>query len=349
MKAIYFKEHGDLDKLIYSDYPTPKLKPAHALIKVRACALNRLDLWVLQGWPGLSLDLHAGHIGGSDISGEIEQVESSVEHFKVGARVALTPGFIFKGYEDEYTLKGEECLSPKYQIFGETISGGLAEYVLAPLHTLIPMPTHLSFEEAACPLLVATTAWRMLKHRAKLQKGETILVLGASGGLNSLCVLLAKDLGAFVIACSSNQQKIEKLKKLGADEVIDYQTNPEWFKEVKRITNKRGVDVVVDNIGASTFNQSLSAAARGGRIVTVGNTSGYQITLDNRQIFGKQLSILGSTMGNYRDCIDAANWAWAKPLSTLISDTIPLSRGIQAYRKLKEASHFGKIIVNPTA
>ncbi len=345
MKALFFKEHGDLSRLTYGDLPDLKAAPGQVVLKVKACALNHLDLWVLKGWPGLTLELP--HIGGSDIAGEIAELGEGVRDWKVGDRVALTPGYIPNGHADSYTTRNEDSLSPAYRIFGETIRGGLAELIQAPAHTLLRIPSELSFAQAAAPLLVATTAWRMLKHRAQLQSGETVLVVGAGGGLNSFSIWLAKDLGAKVIALTRGPAKLAKAKDFGADEVIDYREHLEWSSVVRKLTDKRGVDVVIDNVGAASYSESLRSLARGGRLVTVGNTSGHTVAFDNRLIFGKQLSILGSSMGSARDAKAAAEYAWKKPLSKLIDRELALQEGLQAYQALEKGSQFGKIVLHP--
>ena len=343
MKALHFHEHGDPSKLCYGDLPQPNAGPGSVLVKVRACALNHLDLWVLRGWPGIKLQLP--HIGGADIAGEIAALGAGVQGWKIGARVALIPGFLPSGYVDEFTKQGDDCLSPAYQIFGEHTCGGFAEFVEASATTLISVPTELTFQHAAAPLLVATTAWRMLKHRANLKAGETVLIVGAGGGLNSFSIWLAKDLGATVIALTSTAEKMARAAEFGADEVINYRDCPEWSIEVRRLTGRRGADLVVDNVGVATFQQSLLCLRRGGRLVTVGNTSGPNLRFDNRLVFGKQLSILGSTMGSEKDAREAVAYAWTKPLGKLIDQELPLSEGRRAYEILEAGNKFGKIVL----
>ncbi|MFN8390778.1 MAG: zinc-binding dehydrogenase [Bdellovibrionota bacterium] len=345
MKALYFAEHGDTSKLTYGELPDPVAKPGHVIIRVRAAAVNQLDLWVLRGWPGMKLQLP--HIGGADITGEVFALGEGISGWTIGQRVALTPGFLPEGASDEYSARGEDSLSPAYQIFGETVRGGFAQFVEAPAHTLIALPNSLSFAHAAAPLLVATTAWRMLKHRAAVKSGETVLIVGSGGGLNSFAIWLAKDLGAKVIALTSTTEKMRRASELGANHVLNYRELPDWSREVRLLTGKRGADVIVDNVGQATFPQSLSAAARGGRIVTVGNSSGYQVTFDNRLMFGKQLSLLGSTMGSAKDAADAIAYAWTKPLGKLIDRELPLMDGKQAYDLLDNGEKCGKVVLLP--
>lgn len=345
MKALFFTQHGGLEQLQYGELPTPTAGRGEVLIRARACALNRLDLWVLEGWPSLKLQLP--HIGGSDIAGEIAALGAECPGWSVGDRVALTPGFVPQGVHDEWIDRGEECLSALYQIFGETCPGGLSEYIVAPVETLIPIPAGLSYAAAAAPLLVATTAWRMLRGRANLSHTDTVLIVGAAGGVNSFAICLAKDLGARVLVIASSRPKAEFARHLGADEVIDTSETPEWSRAIRELTKKRGVDLVVDNVGQATFQQSLQVLARGGRLVTVGNTSGPMVTFDNRLIFGKQLSILGSTMGTAADTRAAIAYAWDHTPQKFVSAEFPLSAGVEAFRHLRDGEVQGKIIVCP--
>lgn len=345
MKALFFKNHGDISNLEYGEITDKKPKSDEILISVKACAINHLDLWVLKGWPSLKLELP--HIGGADIAGVIIELGSDVRNLKIGDRVALTPGFIPTNYQDEFTKKGEENLSPEFKIFGENIRGGFAELIIAPAHTAIKIPENLSFSEAAAPLLVATTAWQMLIKRAQVKKDETVLFVGAGGGLNSFSMILAKKLHTKIIALTSSEEKEAKAKKLGADFTINYLNFPDWHKEVKKITEGKGVDIVVDNVGAKTFNKSILSLKRGGRLVTVGNTSGPELNLDNRLIFSKQISILGSTMGSQKDTEDAVNFAWNNLNPLLIDSEFPLNAGKDAYIALQTGRQFGKILLIP--
>ncbi len=343
MKALYFSAHGTLSNLTLGELPQPVPAAGEVLVRVRACALNRLDLWVLAGWPGLKLELP--HVGGSDIAGEVIECGPGVGNWKKGSRVLLSPGFVTS--PDEFSAQGEESLSPNYKIFGEDIRGGLAEYLIAPQHTLHKIPDGFSFSQAASVALVGVTSMRMLRQRAQLQSGETVVIVGAGGGLNSFALQLAKCFGARVIALTSSAEKAERVKALGADFVINYKETPEWSKEVRRITEKRGAEVIVDNVGQATIQESLKAATRGGRIVTVGNTSGYNLQFDNRLIFGKQLSYLGSTMGSAKDFTDAIELVWSGEIKPVIDRELPLTEGVAAYQALERGEQFGKIVVLP--
>lgn len=341
MKAIFFEEHGGPEVLRYGEVKDPTVNPGEALIRVRAVALNHLDIWVRKGWKGLKIQMP--HIGGSDIAGEIISVNSASTQWTPGTNVIINPGI--NTVEDRWTRTGEDSLSPGYRIIGEQIPGGLAELVAVPVSNVYRMPSHLDFPDAAAPLLVGVTCWRMLLKRANLCAGETMLVVGAGGGVNSLSTQIARSVGASVIALAGSKDKGERALELGAEHFIDYSKTPNWAVEVLKLTKGLGVDVVVDNVGAATIPESLRAAARGGRIVTVGNTSGHQITFDNRMIFTKQLSLLGSTMGSKQDFIDAMEYLWKHKISIPIDRVERLKDGIKMLQYLESGEQFGKILL----
>lgn len=342
MKALCFYEHGRPEVIRYDEAPEPKPGPGEALLRVRACALNHLDIWVRRGWPGLNLEMP--HWGGSDIAGEIAALGSDVKDWSVGRRVAVDPGV--NAFEDEFTRRGEPTMSPGYKIIGEHVRGGLAEYVAVPTGNLLAMPDDLDFPTAAAPILVTLTAWRMLIKRAKLRAGESVLVVGAGGGVNSMAIQIAKLAGAKVYVVAGNAEKAEKAYKLGGDYVID-RSRADWGKEIFQLTNKRGVDVVVDNVGAATLGASMRAAARGGRIVIVGNTSGPLAEIDIRYIFSKQISLIGSTMGTHQDFREITDLLWAGKLRPVIDQVMPLSEGRKAFELMERGDQFGKIVLEP--
>jgi NADPH:quinone reductase-like Zn-dependent oxidoreductase len=342
MKAVYFDEHGELDVVKYGDVPDPKPGPGEVLIRVRACALNFLDIWVRRGWPGLKLEMP--HWCGADVAGEIVELGENVSDWQVGQRVVVDPGV--NTFEDEYTRRGEDSVSPGYHILGEHRRGGAAELLSISAANLAAMPEGVGFPEAAAPLLVSLTAWRMLMHQARLRAGETVLVVGAGGGVNSVAIQLAKLAGATVYTVASNAEKAEQARQLGADVVLD-RSQVNWGKEIFKLTNRRGVDIVVDNVGKATITTSMQAAARGGRIVIVGNTSGPQAEIDIRFIFGKQISLIGSTMGSHQDFRDVLNLLWAGKIKPVIHQVMPLSEGKKAYEMMMEGKHFGKIVLAP--
>jgi len=343
MKALCFYEHGELDVLQYTNVPDPEPGPGQVLVRVRACTLNHLDVFVRRGWPGLKLEMP--HCTGADVAGEVAALGEGVSGWEVGQRVVVDPGVSTR--EDEFTRRGEHSLSPGYVILGEQIRGGQAEYVAAPAANLMLIPEGWDFPQAAAPLLVSLTAWRMLIHRAKLRTGESVLIVGAGGGVNSMAIQIAKLAGATVYALTSTEEKMEKARELGADVVLNYREDPRWSKTLYKMTGKRGVDVVVDNVGKATLAQSMRAVARGGRIVIVGNTSGPQAEIDVRFIFGKQISIIGSTMGTHQDFRDVMGLMWAGKLKPVVDRVMPLSKGKAAFEVLERGEQFGKIVLTP--
>jgi len=343
VKALCFYEHGGLDVLQYTDVPTPEPGPGEVLVRVRATALNYLDVFVRRGWPGL--DLEMPHWGGSDIAGEIETLGEGVVDWEVGQHVVVDPGITTR--EDEFTRRGDHSVSPGYVILGEDVRGGHAEFLVVPARNLMAMPEGWDFARAAAPLLVSLTAWRMLIKRATLRAGETVLVVGAGGGVNSMAIQIAKLAGAQVYALTSSEEKMEKARELGADEVINYREDPRWSRTIYKMTNRRGVGVVVDNVGQATITQSMRAVVRGGRIVIVGNTSGPQAEIDMRYIFGKQISLIGSTMGNHQDFRDVMDLIWAGELEPVVDRVMPLSEGKRAFEILESGEKFGKIVLTP--
>lgn len=343
MKALCFYEHGDLDVLRYDDVPDPQPGPGQVLLRVRACALNHLDVWVRRGWPGL--ELPKPHWTGADIAGEIVALGEGVSGWQVGQRVVVDPGV--STAEDEFTRRGEASVSPGYLIRGEQIRGGQAEFIAVEAAGLMAMPDGWDYPQAAAPLLVSLTAWRMLIHRAQLRAGESVLIIGAGGGVNSMAIQIAKLAGATVYALTSSEEKMAKARALGADVVLDYRADPQWSKTLFKMTGRRGVDVVVDNVGQATINDSMRAVARGGRIVIVGNTSGPQAQIDIRFIFGKQISLIGSTMGSHQDFRDVTALLWAGKLQPVVDRVMPLAEGKTAFELLERGEQFGKIVLVP--
>lgn len=343
MKAIFFEKHGEIEVLKYADLPDPTPKAGEALVRVKAVALNHLDIWVRRGWPGLHLDMP--HITGSDIAGEIVSVNTPNSAWTPGSRVIVNPGILTS--EDEWTRKGEDSLSPGYKILGEQMRGGMAEYVTVPVANLFRLPDTVPFEKGAAPLLVGVTCWRMLFKKGNLRAGESVLVVGSGGGVNSLAILLAKAAGATVYALAGSAEKREKAYKLGATAVVDYNENPDWHTEVLKLTKGRGVDMVIDNVGSKTMSKSIRAVARGGRILTVGNTKGYELSFDNRLLFTKQVSLIGSTMGSRQDFIEAMEFMWHNKIEIPIDSMESLSDGIKMVKRLQDGAQFGKIVLCP--
>jgi len=342
MKAVVFEGHGEIDVLRYGSVPDPVAAAGQAVVRVRACALNFLDVWVRRGWPGLNLEMP--HWCGADVAGEVAALGPGVSGWTVGQRVVVDPGI--SRTEDEFTRRGQVSVSPGYSVLGEHVRGGAAEYVAVPAANLAAVPEGLDFSAAAAPLLVGLTAWRMLIDRAGLKPGESVLVVGAGGGVNSIAIQVAKLAGASVLVVAGDAQKAAKALELGADAVID-RSKTDWVREVLKITGKRGVDVVVDNVGRATLAGSMQAVARGGRIVIVGNTSGPRAEIDIRYIFGKQISLIGSTMGSHQDFRTVTDLLWKGKLKPVVDRVFPLSEGIEAYRRMEAGGHFGKILLLP--
>ena len=342
MKALYFDKHGELEVIQYGDVPEPEPGPGQVKVRVRATALNYLDIWVRRGWPGLKLEMP--HWCGADVAGEVVDLGDGVTGWQVGQRVVADPGVNL--FEDEYTARGEDCLSPGYHVLGEHQRGGAADYIVLPTDGLAALPDDVDYPAAAAPLLVTLTAWRMLIHRANIRAGESVLVVGSGGGVNSMSIQIAKLAGALVYAVAGNDAKAQLAKDLGADVVLD-RSQVDWGREIYKLTGKRGVDVVVDNVGKATLTASMQALARGGRIAIVGNTSGPLTEIDIRYIFGKQISLIGSTMGNHNDFKDVVSMLWAGKLRPVIDRVMPLSEGHRAYEIMQQGGQLGKIVLTP--
>lgn len=345
MKALYFNRHGERDVLEYGDLPEPHPGPGEAVVEIRAAALNNLDIWVRRGWPGLKLALP--HVGGSDGAGVVIELGPGAEGagIKVGDRVVIDPGV--STVEDEWTRRGLDSLSSGYQILGEHRAGTLAERVQVPASNLAPIPAGFDWAEACAPVLVGLTAWRMLVFCGRVRAGETVLIVGAGGGVNSMAIQIAKLAGATVYALSSTPEKIARAKDLGADHVLSYRDDPEWSKTIQTMTGRRGVDIVVDNVGQATIMSSIRALAPGGRLLTVGNTSGFKAEIDLRYLFVRQIQWIGSTMGSHQDFRDVLNLLWSRKLRSVIDRVFPLREGREAVRFLEEGQQFGKVVVEP--
>ncbi|WP_420644839.1 zinc-binding dehydrogenase [Candidatus Leptofilum sp.] len=341
MKAIVFYEHGLLENVQHTDVPEPEFGADEVLVSVKAAALNRLDLWVLAGWPGLNLKLP--HIMGSDGAGVVAQVGSNVIEFNEGDRVAINPSL---GSDSDYFgRRGLDNMSDHFAILGEHVDGFFAEYAAVPARNLLKMPDHASFEAAAAASLVYVTAWHSLITRGGLQAGESVLVVGAGGGVNTAAIQIAKLAGAGrIYAVGSTDEKLAMAESLGADVLIN-RKKEDWGKAIFKATNRRGVDIVVDNVGAATYHKSLRALKKGGRLLTVGNTSGPKFEIDNRLLFGKHLSIIGSTMGTSADYETVMNLIFDGRLNPVIDTVYPLSEGVTALKRLEAGDVAGKLVL----
>jgi len=345
VKGLYFMQHGSPEVMQYGDLPDRQPGAGEALVQVKAVALNHLDLWVRRGGPAFE-KLPKPHVGGADVAGIVAGYgpQGGATGPALGARVVIDPGVVTG--EDEWTQRGEDSLSPHYHILGEDIWGGCAEYVTVPAGNLVPIPDHVDFTQAAAPSLVFLTAWRMLVKRAQVKVGETVAIVGAGGGVNSAAIQICKYLGATVYAITSTPDKMQKAQEMGADHVINYKAE-DWSKAVFVATGKRGVDVVVDNVGAATWTQSIRALARGGRLVNVGCTSGPTAEMDLRLVFRKQINIIGSTMGSHQDFREVMSLIFAGQLKPVIDRVMPLSEGRAAHELLERGEQFGKVVLTP--
>ena len=339
MKAIVFLQHGGPEVIEYTDVKTPAPGPGQVQVRLRAAALNRLDLWVREGWPGLKLS--CPHIPGTDGAGEVAAVGAGVTEFHRGDRVAIYAN-ISCG-RCHYCLAGKQNMCKKWHLLGETMNGTYAEYIVVPTVNLPPLPEDVPFTTAAATGLVFLTAWHSLISRGGLTTGESVLIVGASGGVNTASVQIAKLAGAKVFVVGSSAEKLALAESLGADVVIDRAQEEHWAKAVFEATGREGVDVVVDNVGAATMAQSMRAARKGGRILTVGNTSGPKFEIDNRFIFGKHLSILGSTTGTRKDFNTVMGLVFSGSLKPVLDREYPLTQAAEAFQRLESGKQLGKI------
>ena len=294
MKALAFHEFGGPDKLKYEDVPDPTIGPNEVLVRVRACALNHLDLFVREGIPALKTPLPFWT--GCDIAGEVAQVGAEVQGVTVGTRVAVNPNLTCG--RCEFCRQGEDSLCVRYGILGEHTRGGLAEYVAVRGDNVLPLPATVSFEEAASFILTNMTAWRMVVTQGRVRPGQDVLIIGIGGGVSSTAVQIARLCGGRVIVTSSDDAKLDKARALGADVGINYKKSPDWARQVFEATGKRGVDVVIENVGAATWKDSIRSLKAGGRLVTCGATSGYLPKTNLRHVFFRNLRILGATYGS---------------------------------------------------
>jgi NADPH:quinone reductase-like Zn-dependent oxidoreductase len=340
MKAIVFDAHGGPEMLKYAEAPDPVIRSNEVLVRVKACALNHLDLWVRRGIPGVPFPLP--HIPGSDISGEIAQIGSDVTTVRVGQKVVLAPG-VSCG-KCAACISGQDNRCRQFTNLGYMIDGGCAELVRAPEVNCLPYPENLSFEEAASIPLVFQTAWHMLVSRAELQPGEDVLVLGAGSGVGSAAIQIAKFFGARVIATAGNDAKLQKAKELGADHLVNHKTQ-KIREQVRRITNKRGVDVVFEHVGTATWDESIASLAAGGRLVTCGATTGYDAKIDLRFLFSRQLSLLGSYMGTKSELQTVMKLVAAGKLKPVVDRIFPLAEAAAAHAYLESSSQFGKVVL----
>ena len=341
MKAVVFQQHGGPEVLKYTDAPEPSIRAGDVLVRVRACALNHLDLWVRGGLPGVLIPLP--HIPGSDVAGEVAKIGSDVTTVRVGQKVVLAPGVTCG--KCAACLAGLDNRCRQFTNLGYLIDGGCAEFVRVPEVNCLPYPENLSFEEAAAVPLVFQTAWHMLVSRAELQPGEDVLILGAGSGVGSAAIQVAKFFGARVIATAGTDAKLEKARQLGADHTINHRSQ-KIREEVRRITNKRGVDVVFEHVGTATWDDSLSSLAPSGRLVTCGATTGFDAKIDLRFLFSRQLSLLGSYMGTKSELYAVLKLVASGRLRPIVDCVFPLAEAVAAHTYLESSRQFGKVVLH---
>ncbi len=346
MKAAVFHKHGSPEVLSYEDFKDPKIGARQLLIRVKAVALNHLDLFVRNGISGLKLEMP--HILGSDISGEIVELGSKVgTTFEAGQHVIVDPGISCGTCE--FCMRGQESLCPSYGIIGEHYRGGYAQYIAVDPQNVVPIPTDagLALTEAAALPLTLMTAWRMLITKAQIRPGDDLLIIGIGGGVAVAALQIAKAAGARVIVTSSSDAKLEKASALGADIGINHNTTPDYHKEIYRVTKNRGVDVVLDSVGQATWAKSLKSLRKGGKLVTCGATSGPNAETNVSLLFWKQLEILGSTMGSRDELRAALKLAWTGKVRPVVDRVFPLSKAKEAHELLERGEQFGKILLLP--
>lgn len=340
MKAIRFHEFGGPEVLKYEDVPEPKLRDDQVLIRVKACALNHLDLWVRKGLPGVKLP----HINGSDVAGQIEQVGSYITDLKKGQRVLLAP-MVFCNHCNE-CVNDRQNMCRQFTVLGNLVDGGNCELLAISRVNVIPIPDSLGFNEAASVPLVFLTAWHMLVGRAHIRPGQTVLILGGGSGVGSAAIQIAKMFGATVIATAGDENKLARAKSLGADHLINHYQQ-KIADQVRLITAKAGVDIVFEHVGQATFDESVRSLKPGGTLVTCGATTGPDAKFDIRVLFVKQLSFLGSYMGTMGELYEVLKHVFSGKLKPVVDKTFSLSEARAAHERLEKSEQFGKIVLNP--
>ncbi len=338
MKVVLFRQHGGSEVLEYADFPTPEPKAGEVLVRLHAAALNHVDVSVRKGWPGLKLEIP--HICGADGAGEVSALGEGVAQLKIGDRVVINANLGCG--KCDYCLSGWDNMCRNWNLLGETVRGTYAEYVALPERQLYRLPAEFDYHDAAAAALVYQTAWHSLITRGNLRPGETVLIVGASGGVNTASIRVAKLAGARVFVVGSSAAKLDLARKLGADMVIDRSREEDWSKAAFLASGKQGIDVVVDNVG-TTFMPSLRTLRKGGRLLTVGTTGGRQFEFDNRYIFNRHLTIIGSTMSHLKDFKTVMDLIVAGQLKPIRDQIFHLQDAASAQRRLESGDQLGKI------
>lgn len=342
MQALILKGHGGPEQVEYGVLPDPVAGPGEVRVRVRASALNHLDLWVRAGWPQLKLSFP--HVLGSDIAGEIDSVGAGVSPALVGTRVVVVPGFGCA--RCQACLSGDENLCRDFRLYGEHVSGGQAEFLCVPERQVVALPDALSFTDAAALPVTFQTAWHMLVRRASVSPSKTVLVHGASSGVGAAAIQIAKLFGARVIATTKGEKRLEQALELGADEVVD-RGEEDVVRRVKAFTDRRGVDIVFEHTGEATWDASLRCLASGATLVTCGATTGHRGHIDLRFLFTRQVAIVGSTMGTRGELCEILREVGAGRLKPVVDRVMPLSEGKRAQALLEAGGQFGKLVLTP--
>jgi NADPH:quinone reductase-like Zn-dependent oxidoreductase len=340
MKAIAITGQGGLDKVQYVDTERLALGPREVLVETRAAALNHLDIFVRNNLD--TLKLVAPHVAGADGAGVVAEVGSEVSTIKVGDRVLINPAL--NCGVCEFCQAGEQSLCVRLGIMGESCPGTFAEYFKVPQENVHPVPEGFSWEEAAALPLVFVTAWRMLISKAAVKPGEDILILGIGGGVSTAVLQIVTAIGLRAFVTSSSEDKLRQAKKLGAEAGINYKTQ-DFAREIRSLTDRRGVDVVVDSVGGDSYAKSLASLAKGGRLVSCGATAGARPQTDLQRIFWNQLSVFGSTMGNRREFAEMLNFVRKRVVKPVIDQVFPLAEGAKAFARMEEGKQFGKLVL----
>jgi NADPH:quinone reductase-like Zn-dependent oxidoreductase len=340
MNAVRIHQFGGPEVLTYEEVADPQPRKDQVLVRVRACSLNHLDVWVRKGLPGVKLP----HILGSDVSGEIVEVGEYIGGFKAGQRVLLAP-MHFCGHCDK-CVTGVQNQCPEFTVLGNGVDGGNCELIAADAANVIPIPDSLDFNQAASLPLVFVTAWHMLVGRAGIRPGQTVLVLGASSGVGIAAIQIAKLFRCRVITTAGDESKLTKGRELGADYGINHYQQ-KISEEVRKITNKEGVDIVVEHVGAATWEESVKSLKSGGTLVTCGATTGPNVGIDLRHLFARQLTLLGSYMGTMGELHEVLRHVFAGRLKAVVNGVFRLSEIRAAHEYLEKSQMFGKIVVNP--
>ena len=346
MKAVRFHQHGGPDVLRFEDAPDPAPAPGRAIVRVRACALNHLDLWERRGIDRVPLPLP--HLSGSDIAGDVLDAGVSTPDpvppgptVAAGARVMLQPGLRCGRCRACREGRDNECV--EYDVVGLRSDGGYAELISVPLENLIPIPAHVEYVTAAAFPLTFLTAWHMLVTKAHIREGDVVLVLAGGSGVGQAAIQLARHFGARVLATSA-ASKLDRTRAVGAEHVFDHYAG-DFSRDVRRLTDGRGADIVLEHVGDATWDRSVRSLASGGRLVTCGATTGPTVTLDLRHLFARQLSLLGSYMGRFAELEAAAPLLYEGRVTPVIDEVFPLARAADAQRRLEEKGQFGKIVL----